>query len=106
MYKVISTKSFIKNYSRFFDKDELVKFSKFKKKLRLNPFIGKPLRVNYVREFKTNKGKRAYFIVYEEFSIVLFIACSNKKEQEDKISEIFSRISEYYKLAHRYYYNS
>ena len=106
MYRVISTKSFIKGYSKFFDKDELVKFSKFKEKLKLNPFIGRPLRVNYVREFKTNKGKRAYFIVYEEFSIVLFISYSNKKEQKVSIDRIFERVDEYYILAYKHHYNS
>ena len=100
MYRVISTKSFIKGYSKFFDKDELVKFSKFKEKLKLNPFIGKPLRVTYVREFKTSKGKRAYFIVYVEFNIVLFVGFSDKKNQDVVIKNIFLNLDKYWFFAY------
>lgn len=96
MFKVIFTEPFLKDHFKFFDKTELRKFYLFKDRLKLNPYLGKGLRVEFVREFKTSKGKRAYFIVYEEFKIILFISCSSKKNQKHKIDEIFLRLREYY----------
>ena len=101
-FRIILTEPFLEEYKKFFDKNELVKFYKFKEKLKSNPFIGKPLRVNFVREFKTDKGKRAYFIVYVEFNIVLFVLLSNKKNQKPTIEKLFKYLGDYYLFANYY----
>lgn len=68
MFKIIKTDPFYEKMIRIFDKEELDKFSKFRERLRENPYLGDGLRTKYVREFKTKQGKRAYFIVYEEIN--------------------------------------
>ena len=106
MFKIVETKPFIKEIYNLFDYQEINKYFKFKRKVKINPFIGKGLRVNYVREFKTNKGKRAYFIVYFKFNLVLFVASSNKKEQKVVIEKIFNKLDEFYMFAEKIYYET
>ena len=103
MFKIIATQSFFNEYQEFFDNIELNKFEKFKKRLKSYPYLGKPLRVPYIREFKTSKGKRAYFIVYIKFNIILFVGYSNKKKQKDIINDIFYNIEEYKNFAKKFY---
>lgn len=95
MFKIVATHSFLKDYSNFFDNSELIKFEKFKLRLSNNPYLGDPIRVPYVREFKTSKGKRAYFLVYDSKKIVLFVGYSNKKNQKKVIGDIFRNLSDY-----------
>ncbi len=64
LFEVIATTSFLKDLNHFFQKEEIEKFEKFKDRLKINPSLGDQLRVPYVREFKTESGKRAYFLVY------------------------------------------
>ena len=81
----------------------IIEFSKFKNKLKINPYIGRGLRVPFVREFKTNKGKRAYFIIYEEFKVVLFVGYSNKKNQRKFIEDIFQNLDYFLNIVKNYY---
>lgn len=97
MFKVLVTQSFIKEFKQLFNKVEIEKFNSFKEKLKLNPYLGDQLRVPFVREFKT-KGKRAYFIINSKSKKIIFIACSNKKNQSYVINEIFINLNEMKKL--------
>lgn len=103
LYKIKATEPFTMQYKQFLDKEELLKFDKFKKKLEINPYIGDQLRVPYVREFKTNKGKRIYFLIYNDIKIILFIAFSNKKKQKITINRIFERLEEFKEYIHNLY---
>ena len=98
MFKVLVTQSFIKELKQLFNKVEVEKFNLFKEKLKLNPYLGDQLRVPFVREFKT-KGKRAYFIINSKSKKIIFIACSNKKNQNYIINEIFMNLDELKKLT-------
>ena len=98
MFKVLVTQSFIKEFKQLFNKVEIEKFNSFKEKLKLNPYLGDQLRVPFVREFKT-KGKRAYFIINSKSKKIIFIACSNKKNQNYVINEIFMNLDEMKKLT-------
>ena len=92
MYKIITTKTFILEISKNFEKVDFIKFNKYKEKLKLNPFLGDMIRIYFVREFRLKGGKRIYFIIYEDFKIILFVAISNKKNQQKKINKIFNNL--------------
>jgi len=49
----------------------------------------------FFREKKLNEN-RIYYLVYEEFVIVLMVAVSDKKTQQDTIDDIKRRLDEYY----------
>ena len=61
----------------------------------VEPHLGKPLGYIFFREKKLN-GTRIYYLVYEEFVIVLMVAVSDKKTQQDTIEDIKRRLDEYY----------
>lgn len=92
VYRIIATYSFLKGIYKFLDTIELKKFENFKSKLKSNPYLGDQIRVKFVREFKTNKGKRLYFIIDKHNKIIKFIAYSNKKEQKNVIERIFRNL--------------
>ena len=94
-FKIYITGPMRNEIGSLLDKEEIMKFNKFKEKLRINPYIGKPLRVPFVREFKTNSGKRLYFIIYEDNYKILFVATSKKKDQKNTINSIFKNLKEY-----------
>src|SRR3989344_9263127 len=81
-------------HSARFDK-ELVKFDadfqdyvdKIEEQLKENPYLGKPLDANWLREKKHGKY-RVYFIVYEEFASVFMVAISGKKDQQKVINTV------------------
>ena len=94
MFKVFRTLTFDKELSKL-SKSEQGIIKKFEEKLVENPFVGKPLSYKFLREKKFN-GKRAYFLIYEDYVIVLMMAISDKKTQQETINEI--------KLHMKYYY--
>ena len=94
MFKVFRTSTFEKELSRL-SKAEQILIRKFEEKLVDTPFIGKPLGYKFLREKKFN-GKRAYFLIYETYVIVLMIAISDKKTQQETINEIKSQLELYY----------
>jgi len=102
-YKIIATEPFLLNYIEFFEKYELEKFEKFKLRLKVYPYLGDQLRVPFVREFKTESGKRAYFLVYTEIKVILFVAFSTKKNQKKIITDIFERLKEFKEFAYSMY---
>jgi hypothetical protein len=96
MYRVFATEEFIKKLLKYLDKAEQKKFLIFREKIKVNPYLGDQLRFPFLREFKTKKGKRVYFLVYEEFRVIYFISVSNKKNQKDEINEIVENLGKYY----------
>lgn len=56
--------------------------------------VGKPLSVPFFREKKFG-GKRLYFLVYENFLVVLAVAISNKKAQQGTINAILTELDKY-----------
>ncbi len=103
LYKIKGTEPFLKKYELFLNSSEIDKFSKFKERLKINPYIGDPLRVKFVREFKTETGKRLYFLIYDDLKIVLFVAFSNKKKQRATIKRIFEKLDEFKKYIYKIY---
>lgn len=95
MFRVFTTKEFDDKFKRI-DESEKKKVRKILNQLReRGPQIGKPLKVSYFREKKFG-GKRLYFLFYKNFMVILAIAISNKKAQQETINKIISRF-DYYK---------
>ena len=56
--------------------------------------VGKPLRYPYFRE-KKFEGKRVYLLVYENYMVILAIAISDKKTQQETINRIVLELNNY-----------
>ncbi|MCK5282156.1 MAG: hypothetical protein KAK00_02000 [Nanoarchaeota archaeon] len=95
-YKVFRTTTFTKKYKKL-PKEEQKIIDKFiKEVLAINP-RGKPLDVHGIMEKKI-KGRRIYYIVYDDYLIVLMVAISSKKDQQDTIDTLRKYLSEFLKL--------
>lgn len=103
LYQIKATEPFLIEHIYFFQKIELEKFQKFNERLKYNPYQGDHLRVSFVREFKTESGKRAYFLIYPELKIILYVAYSNKKNQQKIINEIFENLKEFKEYTYKNY---
>lgn len=96
-YKIYFTEFFQKKVESLANSDQEI-IRNFAKSLVENPFIGKPLRYPFLRE-KRLREKRVYFLVYEEFSLVLFVSIGGKKDQKKTIDFIANSLSEYKEYA-------
>jgi putative component of toxin-antitoxin plasmid stabilization module len=96
-YKLYRTKTFDKEFEKLpsFEQKEI---QNFENKLIENPFVGKPLGLIFFREKKLN-GRRVYYLIYEEFVVILMVAISDKKTQQPTIEAIKNRLNEYYNLV-------
>ena len=97
LFKVFRTPTFDKEFSKL-SKTEQAAIEKFEKKLVENPHLEKPLGYIFFREKKLN-GNRVYYLVYDEFVIVLMVAVSDKKTQQATIDGIKQRLDEYYSFV-------
>lgn len=97
MYTVILTNAYEKEISKW-DKSERNIAEKIPKKLAENPYIGKPLNYPFLREKKI-KGKRIYYLIYDDLRLVLLIATSDKNDQQEVINFIKSNLFEFRKVA-------
>ncbi len=95
-YKVYRTKAFEKEMFKLpiQEQSEIVLFEK---KLSENPFVGKPLGLVFFREKKL-KGKRVYYLVYDDFVVVLMVAISDKKSQQITIDAVKEKLDEYHNI--------
>jgi len=93
-FKIFRTYTFEKEFDKL-PKAEQKEVENFEKKLSENPFVGKPLGLVFFREKKLN-GRRVYYLIYEDFVVVLMVAVSDKKTQQATIEAIKERLDEYY----------
>ncbi len=94
MFKVFTTREFDENFNRL-DESEKERVRKILKQLKENGLnIGKPLKFPYFRE-KRFGNKRVYFLSYENLMIILALAISDKKAQQETIDRIISEIDKY-----------
>ena len=96
-FEVYKTDSFLKTFETL-ENDEKEWVRKIVLKLKDNPQAGKPLKFPWFRE-KKYKGKRLYFIVYEDFGKILLVAFGTKKEQQKIIDSILRNLDAFKKLA-------
>jgi len=95
-FKVFRTKTFDKEFDKL-PKKEQTEVEKFEKNLSENPFLGKPLGFVFFREKRLN-GRRIYYLIYEDFVVVLMVALSDKKTQQATIDAIKEKLNEYYEM--------
>ena len=78
MYRVFKAPKFEKKINKNLEKSEINELNKFINNLKKGKISGKILSYEFFREKKIG-GKRIYFLIYEDFNIILLISISNKK---------------------------
>ena len=95
MFRIFTTHEFDKDFEKL-DNSEQIRIRKIISQLKeQGELVGKPLAgLSFFREKKFN-GKRLFFLVYKNYSVVLILAISDKKAQHATINRILLDISEY-----------
>jgi len=76
------------------DKSEQDRVFKFEQSLKEQPYSGKPLGYEFLREKKFD-GKRIIFLVYEEHACVFLVTITDKKAQQHEIDLIKANLDVY-----------
>ncbi len=85
-YRVYTTPEF-DNLLQKLSKADQERIQRIAENLAENPYQGKPLGAKFFREKKVG-DKRIYYLIYDEYVIVLLISLSDKKTQQRTIDEI------------------
>lgn len=85
-WRILKTELFERKFNKL-DKSIQQQIEKIRDQLKENPFVGKPLQVEFLREKKVGKF-RLYYLIYKEYVIVYMIAISEKKDQQRAINTI------------------
>lgn len=93
-FRVFRTKTFEMEFYKL-PKSEQHQIDKIEKSLSESPFSGKPLGLVFFREKRLN-GRRIYFLVYENFVVILMAGISDKKTQQSTIDAIKQNLDKYY----------
>ena len=97
-YKIYTTPEFDRLFEEL-SKDDQIEIDKLtKEELPNNPYQGRPLGFKFFREKKI-KGKRVYFLIYDDYILVLMVAIGDKKTQKKDIAQIKMNRKAYLKLA-------
>ncbi len=97
MFAVIGTPTYLASIEKW-PKIDRESAEKIPQHLKENPFLGKPLGYAFLRE-KRIRERRVYYLVYEEFELVLLVASSGKKDQQATIDHIKNSLEEFRKAA-------
>ena len=97
MFHVIGTDTYLYELSQW-PKSDREAVEKLPIKLAENPYVGQLLSYPSLRE-KRIKGRRIYYLVYDDLNLVLLVAISGKKDQQETINHIRSQLVEFRKLA-------
>ncbi len=100
---VYGSASFWEDYNKL-SKEEQRRVDKIKEQISSNPYTGKSLGHNFFRE-KRFDGKRLYYLVYDDYVIVLVVAISGKKTQQSTINAIKSAFEVYRKEVYDKFVN-
>ena len=89
MYKVIVTKVYLSQAKKTLSPTEReTARNVFRDVLRRNPLtFGDPISFKFFREFRI-EGKRIFYLVYKDYTIVLVVGTSKKKNQQKIINSI------------------
>ena len=93
---MVSTEVFDEDFFKL-ERSEQERIEKKLKKLKEDPYQGKPLGYDWFREIKLN-GKRVYFLIYKKNQKIGLVAISDKKTQNETIKEIKSKLKEFEKV--------
>ena len=94
MFRVFTTKEFDSRFENLDESDKKIVRKIMNQLGEQGADVGKPLRVPYFRE-KRFGNKRLYFLVYKDFAVILAVAISDKKSQQEMIDRIISEINSY-----------
>ena len=97
MYKVFSTQTYDREIKKL-PKEYQRMIVTAEKEIADNPHTGKPLTFEFLREKKI-KEKRIYYLVYDDIVLVLLVATSGKKNQQDTINHIKDNLKQFKKYA-------
>ncbi|PIN91123.1 hypothetical protein COU57_01930 [Candidatus Pacearchaeota archaeon CG10_big_fil_rev_8_21_14_0_10_32_14] len=92
-YDIYSTEDFDREMNSL-EKIEQERINKLFLKLKENPYTGDPLSYKFFREKRIN-GKRVYFLIFDDFNAVLFVAFSDKKTQQETIDSVINKIDQF-----------
>lgn len=94
MFRVFTTREFDEDFNKL-DESDKQKVRKILAQLKeKGDEVGKPLGKPYFREKKFG-GKRLFFLIYKQFTIILAVGISGKKMQQITINRIISEIKNY-----------
>ena len=96
-FKVIATENYLDEIKKL-PKEYKAFVEELPNKLKENPFQGKPLIYRFLRE-KRIKEKRIYYLIYEDFNLVILVAVSGKKDQQYTIDHINYQLDDFKKIA-------
>ena len=85
-YKVYQSEVFVEKLKDM-PKDFKEWIEKIQDQLVLNPYVGRPLGVDWFREKKYGKY-RIYYLIYEDIVAVFMVDISEKKDQQKVINTI------------------
>ena len=85
-YKVYQSKNFTDKLTKL-PKGFKEWIEKIQDHLVINPYVGKPLGVDWLREKKYGKY-RMYYLIYEDLIAVFMVEISEKKDQQKIINTI------------------
>ena len=97
MFRVVGTKTYLGEVDDL-PKDYRDIVEDLPKKLAENPFQGDQLSYPFLRE-KRIKEKRVYYLIYEDLKLILLVAVSGKKDQQETIDHIKEQLDEYKIIA-------
>ena len=92
-YRIFTTDEFDRDFDKL-DYSMQKQIDKIFEKLEVNPYVGKPLGYEFLREKKI-QNYRIYYLIYDNYVAVFVIAISDKKDQQDVIDKIISLIPFY-----------
>lgn len=94
MFRIFTTKEFDNGFN-VLDESDKQRVCKILNQLKKQGnLVGKPLGLPYFRE-KKFENKRVYFLIYQEFAVILAVGISNKKAQQATINKILLEIDNY-----------
>jgi len=85
-WRILKTELFEKKFNKL-DRSIQNQIKKIRDQLKENPYVGKSLQVEFLREKKVGKF-RIYYLIYKENVIVYMITISEKKDQQKAINTI------------------
>ena len=85
-YKIYTTEEFDKDFEKL-DNSLQEQIEREITQLETNPYAGKPLGYKFFREKKV-RNHRVYYLIYDEYVVVVVIALSDKKDQQAVINKI------------------
>ena len=98
-YDIYATESFEKRVEKLSTSERKALNNLFLQ-LKENPYVGDPIKFKFFRE-KRLKEKRIYYLIYEDFLVVLLVAFGGKKTQQETIDEIVKLLPEYKKYIEK-----